>query len=319
VFGCVSDGAANILASMIDLKNAEVIEESHKCSSHTIHLAVTKSLSSCELVNKVRKIVKEIKNSSNSTLKFEKEQMRILQKKQNDYEKWKKISIMHSLEAGTHDQTALLDELPEPNPNSYDGQPLKLMIDVTTRWWSTFTMLARFRQVKDAVEETVSVGLTLAEWNEIEQIIFILFPFAEAVQRLEAQKKPTLSTVWPIVSRLMKFLAGKTEQTPTLPDWTKFAQTANILRTNLITEMEQEDRFKAPTRVMKIASFLDPRFQHETAEAFPEVRNMVENLFDKPTGEVKAVPPQDSVLQSSLFSLFSSQVCCCFAFSFSVR
>ncbi|XP_077299486.1 E3 SUMO-protein ligase ZBED1-like [Arctopsyche grandis] len=70
---------------------------------------------------------------------------------------------------------------------------LKLKQDVQTRWNSTFDMLKRIVQVKDAVIATVALlrpDLTLNEgdWEVIEEVLPLLSPFYEITVEISAEK-----------------------------------------------------------------------------------------------------------------------------------
>ncbi|XP_077283268.1 E3 SUMO-protein ligase ZBED1-like [Arctopsyche grandis] len=77
---------------------------------------------------------------------------------------------------------------------------LKLKQDVQTRWNSTFDMLKRIVQVKDAVIATVALlrpDLTLNEgdWEVIEEVLPLLSPFYEITVEISAEKNVTLSKI----------------------------------------------------------------------------------------------------------------------------
>ncbi|GBP72840.1 Zinc finger BED domain-containing protein 1 [Eumeta japonica] len=75
---------------------------------------------------------------------------------------------------------------------------LRLKQDVQTRWNSTFDMLKRIVQIKDAVIATVAFlrpDLTMNErdWEVIEGVLPLLSPFYEITVEISAEKNVTLS------------------------------------------------------------------------------------------------------------------------------
>lgn len=71
---------------------------------------------------------------------------------------------------------------------------LKLKQDVVTRWNSTYEMLQRIFDIKDAVISTLSLnrpdlGLSLGEWEILKDIIPVLKPFYEVTVEISAEKK----------------------------------------------------------------------------------------------------------------------------------
>lgn len=70
---------------------------------------------------------------------------------------------------------------------------LKLKQDVVTRWNSTYEMLQRISQIKDALVSTLSLNrpdlmLTFEEWDVISELVTILKPFYEVTIEVSAEK-----------------------------------------------------------------------------------------------------------------------------------
>lgn len=77
---------------------------------------------------------------------------------------------------------------------------LKLKQDVVTRWNSTYEMLQRISQIKDAVFSTLSLNrpdlmLGFEEWEIINELVTILKPFYEVTIEVSTEKNVSLFKV----------------------------------------------------------------------------------------------------------------------------
>ncbi|XP_077294601.1 E3 SUMO-protein ligase ZBED1-like [Arctopsyche grandis] len=133
---------------------------------------------------------------------------------------------------------------------------LKLKQDVQTRWNSTFDMLKRIVQVKDAVIATVALlrpDLTLNEgdWEVIEEVLPLLSPFYEITVEISAEKNVTLSKII-ILCNLLKFFLQK-----------HVSYNTKIVDVQSLLKKGMEDRFKDIEKNMLYAecTILDPRFK----------------------------------------------------------
>lgn len=89
---------------------------------------------------------------------------------------------------------------------------LKLKQDVITRWNSSYEMLHRLLQIKNAVISTLSIirpdlSLTSEDWENIQEIMPILKPFYEVTVEISAEKNVTLSKVIVLTNLLEGFLS----------------------------------------------------------------------------------------------------------------
>ncbi len=89
--------------------------------------------------------------------------------------------------------------------------PLSVLPDVKTRWWSTYTMLLRILTLKGFLISMVALGLaestlTTQEWNQVELLCYLLEPFMKMQKLLEASKEVTISLVPAAICRLRKHL-----------------------------------------------------------------------------------------------------------------
>ncbi len=88
----------------------------------------------------------------------------------------------------------------------------KLTADVCTRWSSTYLMLERLVDQKDAIEtickELKWNNLSITEWDMLENICKLLKPFADYTQLMSGSKFITLPLVLPSILELKEHLLG---------------------------------------------------------------------------------------------------------------
>ncbi|KAJ1530242.1 hypothetical protein ONE63_005165 [Megalurothrips usitatus] len=161
------------------------------------------------------------------------------------------------------------------------GTALRLVIDVPTRWGSTFVMSDRHIEMQD----TLAVAslkfpelavLTAAELATLRFIRDLLKPFHEATTEMGAEKSTTASKVIPIVTMLRKAL-----EIVELPPNNDLA-----LRIKNFVFSEFDRRFQNIEGVMPlaIATILDPRFMlvyFKNIGAVARARNLIEDTLKK--------------------------------------
>eukprot|EP00731_Ephydatia_muelleri_P008708 Em0004g1046a len=89
-----------------------------------------------------------------------------------------------------------------------NGTVLKLLQDVTTRWWSTFTMLESLMELKPTLQamklmEETSVELSPETWEIIRLGSIVLKPFKAVQLMMEGKKYIILSFVPVLVKGLL--------------------------------------------------------------------------------------------------------------------
>jgi len=82
---------------------------------------------------------------------------------------------------------------------------LGLSLDVKTRWNSTFEMLSRSLELKEAINLLIKSDSSLSkfelspcEWERVDLIVSLLRPLQEATDHLCTSKYPSLTDVLPI-------------------------------------------------------------------------------------------------------------------------
>ncbi|KAF0748319.1 zinc finger BED domain-containing protein 4-like, partial [Aphis craccivora] len=142
------------------------VEKYIPCIVHTINLIVTNTIEKCTTLNdiivKIRKIVKYIKNSVNLS-----DELRKLQKDQG---------------------------LP-------DGKILKLVLDVKTRWNSLLYMIERFLNIFRIIsviildKSTAPDFVTAHELNTIREIKMLLQPFEDLTKKVSDDKFSIMTNI----------------------------------------------------------------------------------------------------------------------------
>ena len=104
--------------------------------------------------------------------------------------------------------------------DEYAGRiPLKVLVDVKTRWWSTYTMIERLIYLKKAIgylvlendinEEAVP---TEREWNILKKVCNFLHPFKLVMKQLEGEKYSTIGLVPSLIEYLRKWIKTSVER-----------------------------------------------------------------------------------------------------------
>jgi len=97
---------------------------------------------------------------------------------------------------------------------SASGRIASLILDVKTRWNSTFLMLKRAQDLRHSIEvyllgnEKLRTECTInpAEWLALSEVIQLLQPMEEATRYMSKSKYPSVSSTLPIYSELIKVI-----------------------------------------------------------------------------------------------------------------
>jgi hypothetical protein len=156
--------------------------------------------------------------------------------------------------------------------------PLKVVTDVVTRWWSTYSMIDRLLWLKVPISIMIVSNqcpvLSNDDWKYLVEIRDVLHPFMKAQKMLEGEKYVTSSWVLETIQSLRRGLESATTALPS----NKYDKVAHNLAKVLLKDLNcrwgesstyngivKRGRMNRQVGVhpaLVMASFLDPRFKH---------------------------------------------------------
>ena len=172
-------------------------------------------------------------------------------------------------------------------PDYADSIPKRVLVDVKTRWWSTFESLNRMLYLRNAFRYMVitndideSIIPDQDEWNLIELVCNFLEPFKKVMKMLEGEKYVTISLVPSLVCFLRKSIKEAIRQNNVrLSQRTRTRNYVEWLIKNINSDFEErwgkdnERQFSSTVvrgkmnrqigihPVIAVASALDPRYK----------------------------------------------------------
>lgn len=163
------------------------------------------------------------------------------------------VEHFHKSPVATNKLMAVQEQL---RPNQ---KPLKLKMDVITRWNSTLELIDRICLLQEPLEAALGIlhnpveNLSESEWQTLPEIIKILKPFKQFTEEISAENKVTISMVLAGTESIIRILDNL--NTSIITDVGK------ALSNKIITELKI--RFKNCYRhpVLSKATLLDPRFK----------------------------------------------------------
>lgn len=138
---------------------------------------------------------------------------------------------------------------------------LKLKQDVATRWNSTYDMLHRFIQSKDAIISTIALirpdlALSDHDWVVIESVLPILKLFYDVTVEVSGEKNVTLSKVIPLCRIMLSYIKGR------LQEQSNIEEIKNIVQ-HLHKELNQRFGYIESNILNAESTILDPRFKNK--------------------------------------------------------
>lgn len=176
----------------------------------------------------------------------------------------KSITSIHdkvkAIVAHFHRSTVASEKLKElqlqMNPNAI---PLKLKMDVCTRWNSTFVMFERLCAVQEPLEAAIGVlhvptgTLDETEWTTLRELSMLLQPFETATQHLSAEKNIAGSKVIIVLGGIYRAIDRANKKITT--------STAVKVALDLLVELKYRFPRIEYNAVFSSATYLDPRFK----------------------------------------------------------
>lgn len=138
---------------------------------------------------------------------------------------------------------------------------LKLIMDVKTRWNSTFHMLQRYIQLRSIVNEILLENpnapdiVSAQENNLIQKIILILNPFEYVTRDISGEKYVTSSKIIPTVNCLRL-------QIEDIKSQGEGQEIIETLKERALKEISERFRQIEHNHILAISSLLDPRFKN---------------------------------------------------------
>ena len=133
-----------------------------------------------------------------------------------------------------------------------------LVQDCITRWGSTLSMLQRLIEQQTAISAVLVEGkdrhlmLESGDWEVVEMLVELLKPFQQATTLMGAVKYPTLSTVKPLLYKLI---------TKTLKITDEDSVTCKTVKQEIKKDLEDRYHQPAVEKIINMATFLDPRYK----------------------------------------------------------
>ena len=136
---------------------------------------------------------------------------------------------------------------------------LKLIQEVDTRWNSTFLMLERIFEQRQAVGAALATlktdvnPLSSEDYDTIKSCLQLLGPFYQATVELSEEKRVSGSKIIPMTKMLMLYLKNTVDQIS--------HNTAQQLGQTLQSQMQKRFETAEATTALYLSTLLDPRFK----------------------------------------------------------
>lgn len=221
IVGVVTDNGANVVSAVAKTFGRN---KHMPCFAHTVNLiaeVITKDTLILPILGKVRDIVKWAKRSVTVS------------------DKLRKIQLDNEASEGT---------------------TKKLILDVHTRWNSTFYMLKRFSELATTVNQiiindiTAPPMLTATELDLARQIQIVLEPLEFVTREASGEFYITISKIIPMVNCLKNQLRKMTTELD-------IVNTLNTLKSKLIDEINKRFGKMEYNYFLSVSCILDPRFK----------------------------------------------------------
>ena len=199
------------------------------------------------------------------------------------------------------------------------SNPLTIVQDVATRWWSTFSMINRLLELKESFSTLVrrdllsqDMNLTDEQWDALNDIKALLEPFMIVQKVLEGQKYPTASLVPYLIKKVRDGLekVALHNRLPAIRDLASKMLTDGTSGFNTYwgsgapgtifdehSTMGPRNRQKGCPLPTLIASALDPRLKHlpflndvDKAKVWSAVLTLMREFQTKKNAELIVAP-----------------------------
>ena len=278
VFAATTDNGANIVNSIVD--HLKLIHM--PCIGHTFQLSIKKAFdlpTVQRVLGRCQKCIAHFNKSTKETYKL-REKQKLLKLPQHE-----------------------------------------LIQDCITRWGSTLHMLERIQEQQAAIAAVLMEGHNThlipdgEEWITIDGLISVLKPFQNATEAMSGERYSTISTVKPLLFKLLKVTLEVTDSD---------SQTIKRIKEVVSSDLQHRYSEKCIKQLLNVATYLDPRYKNlpflaecEKRKALEDVETMVmthsedKSVEETPLEETESLLPQkkkkSGPLSKLLGDIFSSE------------
>lgn len=181
---------------------------------------------------------------------------------------------------------------------SYDMKYLVPVIDIITRWNSTFYMILRAKQLRTPLrvlclneKSLKNLWLATAEWQELDKIENLLEKFDRSTKLMSMERHPTNSKYLPTINWLIEVLQDYLTENS---DFLAVAVKAGL------DKLQKYDSLIDDTTIPFICTFLNPALkmtyfkEHYNRSAVREINTKISSYFAEKYGGTIPTPRQQS-------------------------
>ena len=156
--------------------------------------------------------------------------------------------------------------------------------DCITCWGSTLHMLQRLQEQQAAIAATLMESKDThlmpegSEWKVIDQLVEVLTPFNLATETISGEKYPTISMIIPLLHKLLNVTLKLSADDDTCTKETKEA---------ISTDLGNRYQSTTTQKLLKVATYLDPRYKSLPFLSDAEKNFVVEDLEDYLSAQIK--------------------------------
>ncbi|XP_068179073.1 E3 SUMO-protein ligase ZBED1-like [Antennarius striatus] len=159
-------------------------------------------------------------------------------------------------------------------------QPCKMVIEVDTRWNSTFHMLQRLYELREPVGAALAslktdiLPLTASEYDTVKDVLYVLAPLQQATVEVSAEKRVSASKVIPMMKMLHHTITSRVQAMMT-------STLSRELRDNLLRRLREHTYCLESAGALTMPTLLDPRFKKLGFQSAAKTQEAVNRLKDE--------------------------------------
>lgn len=289
----ISDGAANMLKACVELKLANVIQDSHRCIAHQLHVAISKSLP-LDLLSRIRAAfgsirkkqsllrtfanVQKLNEDTAAVLSAAIDRIRVEERNRRDID-------------GDEEDSDSADDDEEEVDEQKRGRFKAPVRDVPTRWTSSHLLLQCFYDCRQALV-LEGFSFDVEDFDGVSELLPLLQHCVSVLTSLEGQNSPTFSRIYPYVYGLERNLR-------TLEP--KHA-IALAFRNKMMAHLEEGFQAIHNPGVVHVAAVLHPGFKAIYKNLQPNLKQYVESYIQERIESVPNCEPEKKARYSTAFA-----------------